>query len=127
MCEKGIVCSGSLLDEKRLTQVLTVDWSTLASDNTPKLFGLQDASWIPAVANRVVSELQEQVVQPGSINIVAHSHGTYIAYEIAKHFGGVNSIVALDPSNDVIGANTYDSSQVNFSEFARSSIAFEGS
>lgn len=111
-------------------QVLTLDWHTSASDNSPT--PLSGAEWITSVAHWAAQTLVSLGIDPTKLNLIGHSWGSYVAFEIAKelvnsqHRGYVQSIVALDPATNIPLANLYPASQVDFSKYARWSWAFTG-
>ena len=113
-------------------QVLVLDWSSGAANNTPSLTGLQGASWTPSVGLWLSQALGRMGVTGSKVHLVGHSWGTYVAYEAAKRIsGGVNSIVALDPAYGGSGVSlvglTYPASSVNFASVSSFSWSFYGS
>ena len=100
-------------------QVLTVDWDAARTG----LGGLNAAStWIETVANSVTNTLQGWGISKSNINLVGHSLGSYVSYEIAERFVGINKLVALNPATTTFEG--YDISQVNFSKYSKWSWAF---
>jgi hypothetical protein len=81
-------------------QVLQLDWSPGAADNSPALTGLQGAEWIPYVADWASSTLRAIGLVGSQVQLVGHSWGSYVAQRIGavERLGTVNSIVALDPA-----------------------------
>ncbi|OIO53200.1 hypothetical protein AUJ46_05660 [Candidatus Peregrinibacteria bacterium CG1_02_54_53] len=108
-------------------QVVTLDWSQGAKDNFPELIGLQGSDWIEAVGKWTSSQLKAAGFTAEKINLVGHSWGSYVSYEIAKNMGNdVNVLVALDPAKDTI-LSGYDESQVDFAHHSQKSFALHSS
>jgi len=109
-------------------QVVTIDWSDAAKDNFPGQIGLQGSNWIEAVGKWTANQLRAAGFPGEQINIVGHSWGSYVGYEIAEHVGGdgVNTVVALDPAKDTIFSG-YNESQVDFSRYSTKSFALHSS
>jgi Lipase len=85
--------------------VLVLDWSNLSAGQTPGPFSngdlLRASSFINNVAVAVKSRLNAWGTNNGTkVNVYGHSLGTYMANEIGREFGKINSIVALDPASD---------------------------
>lgn len=110
-------------------QVLTLDWRESASDNFPAEFGLQGASWISSVAQWTTHALSAIGIRGEDLNLVGHSWGSFVAYEIANapETHGVHSLVVLDPAKNIPLLNDYSASNVVFASVADWSWAFEGS
>jgi pimeloyl-ACP methyl ester carboxylesterase len=108
-------------------QVLAVDWHEGASDNPPGSLGLGGASWISRVGKWVSDQLVNLGILADEVNLVGHSWGTFVSFEIAENLGQVNAIVALDPAKNIPGANTYDTTKVNFSYVSHTSVSFHSS
>ncbi len=109
-------------------QVVTIDWEDAAGDNLTNI-GLQGTHWITAVSTWATHQLQSLGFQGTDVQIVGHSWGADIAYEIGACFpGGVRTIVALDPAKDsaFLGSH-YDESAVNFEAVSQHSYAFHSS
>jgi pimeloyl-ACP methyl ester carboxylesterase len=103
-------------------QVLTLDWSQGAADNTDWK-RLNGADWIPQVATWANGQLDSLGIK--SANLVGHSWGSYLAYEIADRTSyGNDRIIALDPAKTATGS--YDGSSVNFKSVTTNSWAFFG-
>jgi murein DD-endopeptidase MepM/ murein hydrolase activator NlpD len=113
-------------------QVLFLDWSQPAQGDLTIA-----ASWIPSVAKFAVDKLTEWNISKSNINLVGHSLGTFVSYEIAKKIGGVSRLIALDPASDllvglastILGGLTggYNPADVNFSKYSEWSWSFYGS
>ena len=112
-------------------QVLVLDWSeeAAASSNTD----FSGADWIIPVGEWAARTLTDLQIPFNLINLVGHSWGSYVAYEIGNFSdGSVNALVALDPardSRDIPGTtgNSFDTSNVGFRSVSRYSWAFQGS
>lgn len=78
-------------------QVLTLDWGKAAKTG---LNLSEAASWIEPVAEAAKKKLYDQwKIAPGNINLVGHSLGAYVAYEIAQKMPtDINRIIAIDPA-----------------------------
>ncbi len=111
-------------------QVVTIDWQKAAADNGISPISLSGSAWIPSVGNWVAQQLQSLGFTKTNVNIAVHSWGAYVAYETAKTFGGVNSIVALDPAehNKYLGGQySPEKRGVDFSAFASHSYSLHSS
>jgi len=110
-------------------QVLTLDWSQDAANNTDygvlgHLVGLNGAEWIPKVGEWANSQLASLGIHSSKLNLVGHSWGSYVAYEIAKRSsGGNDKIIALDPAKKASG---YAYQSVNFGAVTKTAWAFYG-
>lgn len=109
-------------------QVLVLDWSQGAADNhegwIPDEVALDGAAWIPHVGEWTKTTLVSLGVTSDKLDLVGHSWGTYVAYEIANRVPGTNEvIVALDPA---AAAVDYDYTAVNFAAVSRRAWAFYG-
>ena len=116
-------------------QVLTLDWSNPAFSNSqleingwnapnPK-FG---ASWITKVAEFAAKKIDEWGISLHNINVVGHSLGSFVGYEIAKYFKtrmNINRLIALDPATTTNGG--YSDGDVNFSNYSDWAWGFYGS
>ncbi len=84
-------------------QILKLDWKEFAKTN--QILVIDGASHIIDVAKWAAKKLHDLGISAGNINLVGHSLGALVAYEISKilytEFGSkkVSSIVALDPAN----------------------------
>jgi len=123
----------TLADEVRDQRGSDVNILTLAWDAGTKLpiagFPLPDVieDRIPFVANWAAAVLQDHGFLGSNLNLIGHSFGAYIAGEIAEQFsGGVNSIIALDPAQEIFGGfyNPDGAGGVNFSQHSRVSWGF---
>jgi len=107
-------------------QVLTLDWSGMANRGRNQTDDLHDATvWIEEVAEATVEQLNEWNFDRNNINLVGHSLGAYVAYEISEQLGGVNNLVALDPAAST--QDGYDIDQVDFSDHSRWSWSLKSS
>ncbi len=105
-------------------QVLVLDWAEGAADNHLDGLELDGAIWIPSVGSWAASTLATLGVTSSKLDLVGHSWGTYVAYEIARDVPGHQDlIVALDPA---AAAVDYNYSAVNFAAVSRNSWAFYG-
>jgi pimeloyl-ACP methyl ester carboxylesterase len=106
-------------------QILTLDWSDAAQSFDPFVV----ESRIPLVASWASTALINHGFSGSSLNVIGHSFGSYIADEIAEQIaGGVNTIVALDPAQDVFGGYDPDGpGGVNFAQYSQFSLAFHDS
>ena len=101
-------------------QVLTVDWSAARVGG---LAYLDDAaSWIDTVAEAIKNTINSWGISRSNINLVGHSLGAYVAYEVSERLGGINKLVALNPATTTLGG--YNHSQVNFRRYTNWSWAF---
>lgn len=108
-------------------QVITIDWSGAAADNFIGV-GLDGANWITKVGDWVANQLKALGITDGhQIRIAGHSWGSFVAFEIATHFGKVQVIVALDSASDSALMNDYAASRVNFAAVSENSWAFHSS
>ncbi|MCU0569606.1 MAG: LysM peptidoglycan-binding domain-containing protein [Oculatellaceae cyanobacterium Prado106] len=104
-------------------QVLTLDWSQAAKSNVIPAIG---GSWIPAVANFVVETLKSWNIPSSSVSVAGHSLGAFVGYEIAKQFGGIDKLVALDPATTTLWGYSGDDT-ANFSQYSKWSWGFYSS
>lgn len=105
-------------------QVFTLDWSSAAfSDSQLEIGGRNipnpkfGASWITQVAEFVKKKVQEWGIAAWNVNVVGHSLGSFVSYEVAKQLGNINRLIALDPATTTNGG--YADSSVNFSKLSR--------
>jgi uncharacterized protein with LGFP repeats/pimeloyl-ACP methyl ester carboxylesterase len=108
-------------------QVLNIDWNEGAKSDTNVYIG---ASHIVATAKTIVDFIIEKGLA-NQINLVGHSLGALLSYEISKQLYErnsvkVSSIIALDPASTTLGGYT-NVSQVNFSQYSQWSRGFYGS
>ena len=117
-------------------QVLTVDWEAARTG----IAGLKDAaSWIDSVAEAIKNTIKSWGISLSNINLVGHSFGAYIAYEVSERLAYrvserdadnriserlvvINNLVALNPATTT--ADGYNLNQVNFSGYSTWSWAF---
>ena len=106
--------AGVIYSEWGGDQVLTLDW-TDAADSIPNLW--HSEGHILDVAVWATNALTSYGFTGTLLNLVGHSHGSYVAAEIAERIvGGVNTIVGLDPAENVLGNdyNPEDPGQIDF-------------
>jgi pimeloyl-ACP methyl ester carboxylesterase/LysM repeat protein len=114
-------------------QVFALDWSQAArspysyDDGTPTLNSERGGSWIKEVARFAANTLQTKWgISTDNINIIGHSLGAYVGYEISKQVsGGVNRLVALDPA--VTTLFSYDITESYFRSYSQWSWGIYGS
>jgi pimeloyl-ACP methyl ester carboxylesterase len=109
-------------------QVLQLDWSPGAGDNSPALTGLQGAEWIPYVSDWASSTLRAIGLVGSQVQLVGHSWGSYVAQRIGaiERLGTVNSIVALDPARMGKGIPESGPDAIHFGAVSSMSWAFYG-
>ncbi len=102
---------------------MILDWGKAAKTGVNLT---EAASWIEPVADAVKKKLSDEwKIEPGNINLVGHSLGSYVAWQTAKDIGGINNLIALDPAATTNGG--YQESNVNFSDYSKWAWAFYGS
>ncbi len=109
-------------------QLVVIDWHQAAADNITQI-GLQGSQWIKPTGSWIASQLMSMGMKKDNINLVGHSWGTYVSYEIGAHIpGGINTIIALDPAvdNKWLGG-AYPIDDVNFTSVAAHSDAIHSS
>jgi len=87
-------------------QVVTIDWEGGAKDG----IGLGGQKWIEQVGIWASRQLQAAGFKGEQINVIGHSWGSYVSYEIGAHIpGGVRTLVGLDPAEDapILGGGIY--------------------
>jgi len=104
-------------------QVLVLDWSGAAADNTKQGNFLDGAEWIPSVGIWLTDFLQQKGISGVQTHLVGHSWGSYIAYQTGVDLGGVQGIIALDPARTGVG---YDVNSIEFAGVSELSWAFYG-
>ena len=106
-------------------QILTLDWSEAALAFDPFVV----ESRILLAASWASTALINHGFSGSNLNLIGHSFGSYVADEIAEQIaGGVNTIVALDPAQDVFGGYDPDGpGGVNFAQYSQFSWAFHDS
>ncbi len=129
--DKGVNMIANELWQSRYIsgQVVTVNWEEAA-----KSYTTQDAPWTKSVGGWVTQQLVHAGFSPSQINAVGHSHGTYVAYAMANEIiemtdgkEQINTIVALDPANNVPHISGFRVGEMKFSNVSRNSIGIEGS
>lgn len=114
-------------------QVVTLDWHDGAKDNDIPLVGLEGSKWIEATGTWAANQLKSLKFIGENINVVGHSWGSYVSYEIGAHIpDGVKTLVALDPAADTpaFGGGKYkgfSDPDFKFSNVASNSYAFHSS
>ena len=94
---------------------------------------MEGSQWIEAVGEWSANQLQAAGFQSNNINVIGHSWGSYVAYEIGAHIpGGVQALVALDPAKDtpVLGGGKYkgfNDPNFSFSNVSPNSYAMHSS
>ncbi len=122
--------AAKVLKEYPGMQVVTIGWKE-AADATLK--SGNDAPWTKGVGAWAGSQLIGLGFDPANINVVGHSHGTYVGYAMAqqvmseKQGAQINAFVALDPAGNVPLVSGFTVGDMNFSSVSRNSIAIEGS
>lgn len=116
-------------------QVFTLDWSKPAfSDSKLEINGQNvpnpkfGASWITQVAEFAAKKIDEWKISLDNINVIGHSLGSFVSYELAKYFKNrrnINSLIALDPATTTFGG--YADGDVNFSNYSDWAWGFYGS
>ncbi|MEG5080688.1 hypothetical protein QUB53_08495 [Microcoleus sp. AT8-B4] len=78
-------------------QVLILDWGQAAKTGVNLS---EAASWIEPVAEAAKRKLYDEwKIDPGNINLVGHSLGTYVVHEIAQRMpSDINRLIAIDPA-----------------------------
>lgn len=108
-------------------QVVTLDWRAGAADNFGPI-DLNGSKWIAETGRWTSNQLKSLGFSKQNINIVGHSWGTFVGYELAANYDGINSFIALDPAKDsALLASRYNESTVNFANASLISHAFHSS
>jgi len=107
-------------------QVITLDWSSISTGlgtHAHNIALIED--YIPGVADWAASVLESEGFAGSELNIVGHSFGANIAAEIGDRIsGGVNTLVGLDPAEDV-PLNSYNpNTEVDFGSASSYSWSF---
>lgn len=116
-------------------QVLAIDWGemvngrSIAQDDRDVLIPFHTARSITPVATWAKETLEKLGVNAQQISLFGHSLGSYVSAEIGRLFGGVRTLVALDPawpgSNYDLNGNQPDNQRVlDFKDVANRSLAF---
>ncbi|BAY73647.1 VCBS repeat-containing protein [Nostoc linckia NIES-25] len=117
------------------TQVIALDWGGIAADPNELDSWLRDAvpdetaQWITPVAQWTKNLLVSLGISSNQLTLIGHSLGTYVSSEIARMYGQVRNIVALDPAWSPSGydldINTPGTQgPVDFRNVAQYSLAF---
>ncbi|MDI9634226.1 hypothetical protein QM565_00205 [Geitlerinema splendidum] len=104
-------------------QVLTLDWDAARTGKTSLNAA---ATWIETVAEYTKNVIQSWGILSSNINLVGHSLGAYVAYEVSKRLNGIGKLVALDPATTTFNGYTGKGS-VNFSSYSQWSWGFYSS
>lgn len=102
-------------------QVFTVDWKGARTGVTSNSLYIA-STWIDTVAETIKRRVESWGLQSSKINIVGHSLGAYVAYELSERLGAVNRIVSLHAASLTQGG--YDQVQVDFRKVSNWSWAF---
>ncbi|MEW6491998.1 MAG: pre-peptidase C-terminal domain-containing protein [Cyanobacteriota bacterium] len=116
-------------------QVLAIDWGemvngrSIAQDDRDVMIPFHTARSITPVATWAKETLEKLGVNSQQISLFGHSLGSYVSAEIGRLFGGVKTLVALDPawpgSNYDLNGNQPDNQRVlDFKDVADRSLAF---
>lgn len=114
-------------------QVVTLDWEGGAGDNLIPKVGLEGQKWIEVVGAWSANQLKSMGFAGENINVIGHSWGSYVSYEIGMHIpGGVKTLVALDPAQDspALGGGIYkgfNDPEFKFSDAASNSYTIHSS
>ncbi len=117
--------------QNQFFQVLALDWSQDAHPATSTDFS-EEAN-IPIDGQAAADALKAlgftASLSAANLNLIGHSWGADIAYEISKDLaGGVNRLVALDPAQDAKilsqGSDTYDTDAADFAANSQYALAF---
>lgn len=93
-----------------LSRVLAVDWETATATGRTNFSN----PWIIKAGAAVARMLSDYSITGSRLNIIGHSWGALLGYEIGRAVGGstpINRFVALDPASQAFG---YDDGRVNF-------------
>lgn len=116
-------------------QVLAIDWGEtvnglrVAQDDRDLLIPFHTARSITPIASWAKRTLENLGLASSQISLFGHSLGSYVSAEIGRLFGGVNTLVALDPAwpgnNYDLNGNEPDNQRVfDFKDVANRSLAF---
>jgi surface antigen/pimeloyl-ACP methyl ester carboxylesterase/uncharacterized protein with LGFP repeats len=120
----------SIKNKRPDAQVFALDWHLQAESRFPHYA----AGWVEPVADWAVASLRTAGITQGSnLTVIGHSLGTYVAAEIAEEYGGLKSLITLDPA--AYGIEEYDlhtfftgiQKPQRFDAFADKSLSFVGS
>ena len=103
-------------------QILLLDWRTAAAAHS--YYDLSEGRWFAAIAARIEPILNLRDLKRDHLNLLGHSWGTYISYEIAHAIGGgdaASRFIALDPA---LTADNYDVSTADFGAVSLYAWAF---
>jgi pimeloyl-ACP methyl ester carboxylesterase len=99
-------------------QVITIDWSAARTGANLT----EAASWIDAIGEIIKNQINSWGIASSRINIVGHSLGAYVAYEVSERLGGLNKLIALNPASTTLTG--YNLAQVSFRRYSNWSWAF---
>lgn len=103
-------------------QILLLDWRTAAAPHS--IIDLTEGRWFAPIASRIAPMLNARNLTRGNLNLLGHSWGTYISYEIGSAIGGGDAssrFVALDAA---LTADNYNVNDADFSAVSLYSWAF---
>lgn len=119
------------IDDQTSVQVLTLDWAAGSIEIAPNIGYVE--SGIEGLGAVVAAHLIGLGFKSEQLDLVGHSFGSYVSYEIAEAYlaagrSKVNSILAIDPASDVpallVHGGVYNSDLVNFADVSQYSWAF---
>jgi pimeloyl-ACP methyl ester carboxylesterase len=115
-------------------QVLALDWGSIAQAGLDWGVSVpyETASWIAPVALWAKNQLVNLGINPNQLTLIGHSLGALVSSEIARLFGKVKNLVALDPAYPADGDIGYDidisradkQHPADFRDVANNSLAF---
>lgn len=110
-------------------QVVTINWEEAAKWGS---IPTQDAPWAVAVGQWGARQLVAAGFPAEKINLGGWSHGSYVAFEMAKEIqrmagSQINALVALDAANNIPFISGYDHNLVNFSSVSQQALAIDSS
>jgi pimeloyl-ACP methyl ester carboxylesterase len=114
-------------------QVLALDWGSIAQAGLDwGLIPYKTAEWIAPVARWAYDRISKLGISANQLTVIGHSLGGLVSSEIARLFGKVKNLVALDPAYPADGNNGYDidinqsgkQHPADFRDVATKSLAF---
>ena len=105
-------------------QVVSVDWASGAEPAPGWWNAAPNGVQFINLAENLSSQLESQGFRRDRVNVVAHSWGTFVGYELAKSLGSVGNFIAMDPTKKVPAG--YDAGPVNFGKISRISTGVKG-
>jgi pimeloyl-ACP methyl ester carboxylesterase len=116
------------------TQVLALDWGSIAQAGLDWGVSVpyKTAEWIAPVARWAYDRISKLGISANQLTVIGHSLGGLVSSEIARLFGKVKNLVALDPAYPADGNNGYDidinqsgkQHPADFRDVATKSLAF---